>query len=128
MARGGRSRGPPKILILARRNDIMTCSVRYAEDLGFKADGVLDNASAKNMLEKEEYAAACFGTYFKNCEMFKEDVKEMKALLDQKGIIWGEQPFFGDVKAVMLELGLLEADTTNKKTGTRLVQQPMIAG
>ena len=117
-----------RLLILCRRQDMMNYACRWADELGFEAFGCIDNNAAKDLLAKNKFTLACIGCVFWNDKFWAEELSEMKALLDEKGLAYHKMPTFGDVRSILQEQGMLPDEDDKKAALEQPAATAAIAG
>ena len=100
----------PRVLILCRRQDMMNYSMKWATEMGFEAYGAINNEDGIELLEKKAPFVYCaLGCLFVNDTLrYAQELKVMKAALDDAGVPHKKMPVFGDVRSVFREAGLID--------------------
>ena len=96
-----------RVLIMDRRKDAANVAMTDCSELGFEAYAALTNEDALKLLDEKVFTCAAFGTEYKNAELWRSECDAMRAVISERNIRSGDMPFFGDVRAVLLELGLV---------------------
>ena len=100
----------PKVLILTKRLDMCKYSMRWATELGFETYGSNDMEESKRLIAAHDYVFCCLGCVLVNDKQHLQDLTELKALLDAKGVPYAKMPTFGDIREPLVEAGLVTID------------------
>lgn len=97
--------GPPRVLVVGRRPDVVRATLNGCKDMGFEAQGVTSNGEVEDLLQRQVFDACAIG--FRYGDSKGQDLQALKSLLEARGIrSISMPPGSNNVRNALQRLGL----------------------